>query len=191
MNWATDMRRFRRLHGIKQVVLAEMLGVDQATVSRWENNKQTPDLAACRRLRDLLWRMNTRVDVDAGLLLAAPFAARTIVRADNVIIGASRLVFERVKRDQADLLGTDVRRVRQDSHADQLYKDVNKAFFAGEIRSVTTRHFSAAERNWVELFTIPIFINGRIESLNERQVITDPARCEHHIEAVAFEAPSF
>ncbi len=54
VDWGAEIRRFRRLRAIKQVTLAEMLGVDQATVSRWEGNRQAPDLGMQRRLRALM-----------------------------------------------------------------------------------------------------------------------------------------
>jgi transcriptional regulator with XRE-family HTH domain len=40
------LRRFRRLHGIKQGHAAEMLGVSQGSVSRWESGTHQPDTAS-------------------------------------------------------------------------------------------------------------------------------------------------
>ena len=37
------LRRFRRLNGIKQGYIAELLSVSQASVSRWESGAQEPD----------------------------------------------------------------------------------------------------------------------------------------------------
>ncbi len=54
LDWGSEIRHFRRLRAIKQTTLAEMLGVDQATVSRWEGNRQTPDLGMQRRLQALM-----------------------------------------------------------------------------------------------------------------------------------------
>ena len=37
------LRQQRRVQGIKQLVIAQEMGVDQATVSRWETGQQTPE----------------------------------------------------------------------------------------------------------------------------------------------------
>src|SRR5262245_38949692 len=55
-DWPTQIRRFRRQHLVKQAALAEMLGVDQATVSRWEAGQIMPSFSIQRRLRDLIGR---------------------------------------------------------------------------------------------------------------------------------------
>jgi len=44
------LRRFRRLHSIKQAHLAEMMGVSQGSVSRWESATHEPDTAQRERL---------------------------------------------------------------------------------------------------------------------------------------------
>jgi len=54
--WALQLVRFRRVHGLKQAVLAEMLGVDQATISRWETGRMIPDRAMQRRFQNLVRR---------------------------------------------------------------------------------------------------------------------------------------
>lgn len=54
LDWARHIREYRLLHGLKQSALAERLGVDQATISRWERGLQQPDLAVQRKLRALV-----------------------------------------------------------------------------------------------------------------------------------------
>lgn len=54
MEWAREIRRFRQLNGLKQFALADVLNVDQATVSRWERGVQIPDIATQMRLRTLI-----------------------------------------------------------------------------------------------------------------------------------------
>jgi transcriptional regulator with XRE-family HTH domain len=49
-----DLRRLRRLRGLKQGHVAELLGVTQATVSRWERGLAWPDEAHAARITQLL-----------------------------------------------------------------------------------------------------------------------------------------
>ncbi len=48
------LRRHRRLNGIKQAHLAELLGVSQGTVSRWESGAHEPDPSARAKIARLL-----------------------------------------------------------------------------------------------------------------------------------------
>jgi transcriptional regulator with XRE-family HTH domain len=52
-DWPSKIRRLRRIRGLKQAALGEMLGVDQSAVSRWERGIDAPNIAAQRRLIDL------------------------------------------------------------------------------------------------------------------------------------------
>ncbi|ASG21565.1 helix-turn-helix transcriptional regulator [Nitrospirillum viridazoti] len=49
-----DLRRLRRLRGLKQGHVAELLGVTQATVSRWERGLAWPDETHAARIAALL-----------------------------------------------------------------------------------------------------------------------------------------
>jgi len=48
-----DIRKFRKKLGLTQKELAAILGVDQVTVNRWENNKARPSRLALRQLERL------------------------------------------------------------------------------------------------------------------------------------------
>lgn len=48
------LRRLRRAAGTKQEALATQLGVNQATISRWENGALTPDPGVQRSVMDVL-----------------------------------------------------------------------------------------------------------------------------------------
>ncbi|WP_044558786.1 helix-turn-helix transcriptional regulator, partial [Azospirillum sp. B4] len=49
-----DLRRLRRMRGLKQGHVADMLGVTQATVSRWERGLAWPDEDHAVRIARLL-----------------------------------------------------------------------------------------------------------------------------------------
>ena len=48
------LKRWRRVRGIKQSHVAELLSVTQATVSRWERGQHRPNAAEAKRLQHLL-----------------------------------------------------------------------------------------------------------------------------------------
>lgn len=62
-----SLRRWRTLRRIKQTHAAELLGVSQATISRWESGRQAPDPEEQARLRGL---MHARLDSAADRQLA-------------------------------------------------------------------------------------------------------------------------
>lgn len=62
MNWTSLIRQFRLSRGLNQAELAELCGVGQPTVSRWECGKQIPDRATRTRLRELLHARDSKSD---------------------------------------------------------------------------------------------------------------------------------
>jgi transcriptional regulator with XRE-family HTH domain len=54
--WDGVIKRYRQVNGLTQAALAEAIGVEQATISRWERGTHTPELSTQRLLRDLLTR---------------------------------------------------------------------------------------------------------------------------------------
>ncbi|MCS6876797.1 MAG: helix-turn-helix domain-containing protein [Geminicoccaceae bacterium] len=51
-SWARYISRYRRFEGLSQKAAARILGVSQATLSRWEAGKQVPALSTRRRLQE-------------------------------------------------------------------------------------------------------------------------------------------
>lgn len=76
--WAEEVRRLRRAKALKQAALAQILGVDQATVSRWERGEMAPSLDMQKRLRDLIrqsvpdeWLYRHSVTVAPGIVVVS------------------------------------------------------------------------------------------------------------------------
>ena len=59
--WRALVKRVRFLASLKQADLAETLGVDQTSVSRWERNLCVPDFPVQKRLRDLLRKLEPAI----------------------------------------------------------------------------------------------------------------------------------
>ncbi|WP_166418362.1 helix-turn-helix domain-containing protein [Cochlodiniinecator piscidefendens] len=53
------LRRVRRAMGVKQFALAQSLGVDQTTISRWESSRQTPDADLQKKALDTVSSFGT------------------------------------------------------------------------------------------------------------------------------------
>lgn len=53
--WARMLRDYRKEHGLKQDALAQLVGVNQSTISRWETTNDQPTIAMQRRLRERLF----------------------------------------------------------------------------------------------------------------------------------------
>lgn len=50
-----QLRYWRSVNGIKQQALAEMLGISQSSVSRWERGIEQPSVAMSKKLRDVVY----------------------------------------------------------------------------------------------------------------------------------------
>jgi transcriptional regulator with XRE-family HTH domain len=62
MGYLIELSALRKKRGLSQAKLAEIVGVEQPTVQRWETGKRLPDL-------DALHRLATALGVTAGALL--------------------------------------------------------------------------------------------------------------------------
>ncbi|HTY70446.1 MAG TPA: helix-turn-helix domain-containing protein [Alphaproteobacteria bacterium] len=87
--WANRLIWFRRFRGLKQLALAQLLEVDQATVSRWERGQSVPHLRGRQRLRDLL-RATTGDDALLKHAIAAAIGEVVLSSSEDVVIAASR-----------------------------------------------------------------------------------------------------
>jgi len=87
--WANRLIWFRRFRGLKQLALAQLLEVDQATVSRWERGQSVPHLRGRERLQALL-RGTTGDDPLLRHAVGAAIGEIVLSTSEDIIIAASR-----------------------------------------------------------------------------------------------------
>lgn len=102
------LRRLRRLRGIKQSAMAEMAGVTQATVSRWEKGALRPDPHVVETvLRHLARSRPGSGDAALRRLVESSRApVHLVTDVDHRLLAASPARVREWNRDCAGLLGT-------------------------------------------------------------------------------------
>lgn len=88
--WARFVRQLRAREGLSQSSLADMLGVTQASVSRWERGVDEPSLRLRRRMRDMI-RSAPAGRLDRLMRLRVQFAGwpTSLVRQGAVFVDVS------------------------------------------------------------------------------------------------------
>lgn len=102
------LRAFRQARRMKQAHLAELLGVDQATVSRWERGGASPGEAARRGLRTLL-AADPRTASDAvlrRLVETSALPVHLVCDLTHALLAASPAREREWGRGAGELLGT-------------------------------------------------------------------------------------
>ena len=103
-NWSSEIFRFRQQHSLKQAVFAEMVGVDQATVSRWEKGCHSPDSIMQRRILALIHRTPTQQQIHRYLVRTA-LSAVVLLDINRTIIAASARYCEAHGLSHANVIG--------------------------------------------------------------------------------------
>lgn len=102
------LRRFRRLRGVKQSHVAELLRVSQGSVSRWESGAQEPDEISRDRIVAMI-AANTNDSGDAAikrLIHTSTQAVHLVCDATHQLLAASPLRASNWGLDMSELLGT-------------------------------------------------------------------------------------
>ena len=136
-DWGAQLRRFRRLRALKQTALAEMIGVDQATVSRWESGRQSPDLRTQRRLRDLVRRIEPHQEVLLKHWIDTSVGYTVLCDENRIIRAASASYCSIHGVSPSDVLGRSSLPVFTADLERALWQAVDRGFFEGEVASVT------------------------------------------------------
>lgn len=136
-DWASQLRRFRRVRAIKQAALAEMLGVDQATVSRWESGRQAPDLGIQRRLRALMQGTGARDETLVAHWVTAAVGDSVLLDATRTIRAASGPFCRRHRIEPAGVAGRSAIPLFGPEPDSLWWQAVEHGFFEGELASVS------------------------------------------------------
>jgi DNA-binding XRE family transcriptional regulator len=105
MDWATEVKTYRRRHLITQATLAELLDVDTTSISRWERGRDHPSLTVQAKLR---WLVAPKVsDLSRSLRDIVETTPNLAVVMDRNyrIVGASSAHRELFHYDMPDVLG--------------------------------------------------------------------------------------
>jgi PAS domain S-box-containing protein len=177
--WGPQIRRFRRFRALKQTALAELIGVDQATVSRWESGRQIPDLGMQRRLRDLMRRAESREEMLLKHGINAAVGYTVLCDEDRIIRAASPSFCEIHGVSRAEIIGHSSMPIFTAELEQMLDITIEHGFFEGEVASATVvSRFHALSGGWrnhagmVSWTPVPL-ADGRILRRIDRITLSD------------------
>jgi DNA-binding XRE family transcriptional regulator len=114
-DWKTLIKDYRVRNALTQATLAEMLGVDPTTVSRWERGRDKPELGVQRRLRDMMYRGDDGAE-RALVRLIDECGSDSVLIDDQWRIVRTSPAHQRTRcYSPSDLYGTDFRHVMSES----------------------------------------------------------------------------
>ena len=125
------------MRALKQAAFAELIGVDQATISRWESGRQSPDLAMQQRLRDLMRRIDPGEEVLLRHWINASVGYTVLVDEDRVIRAASPSYCSIHGVSATEVLGRSTIPTFTAELERALWLAVDRGFFEGEVASAT------------------------------------------------------
>lgn len=136
MKWSSELKSFRKARCLTQGALADIMNVEQPTVSRWERGVHEPDLGAQKTLRKLIFGKGTNPD---SLIVQnvnySPFAIK-IANRDGLNIAASSRAAALHGTSRDLLASVNYRPFFTDSLARNWDRAVDMGFFEGELASV-------------------------------------------------------
>lgn len=107
--WIDMLRQYRRNNGINQSMLAEKLGVDQTTISRWERGCDIPGYAMQRRIRDLLrHEIDSRQELTLRARVRHSVWPATIVRRGAIFVECNESALREIGLPGDDLRGESI-----------------------------------------------------------------------------------
>lgn len=162
--WANRLIWFRRFRGLKQIALAQLLEVDQATVSRWERGQSVPHLRGRQRLRELL-RSTTSDDALLKHAVAAAIGEVVLSTSEDIIIAASRAYAVANGMTPDEIVGKSMLPMYADDGRCCWRALHDRGFFNGDVASVTAfmrvfSLFDRSEQRWVKAVCVPVRLSN-------------------------------
>ena len=126
-----------------------MLGVDQATVSRWESGRQLPDLGMQRRLREMMRRAEPNEEILLKHSINASIGYTMLCDEDRIIRAASPSFCEIHGVSEAAIAGMSTMGAFTGELERMLWIAVEHGFFEGEVASVrVVSRFHSLSGTW-------------------------------------------
>lgn len=159
-SWGAFVRRYRVRHGLSQVHMAQLMGVAQRTISRWERGEDSPSVAQQKRLRDLGWEPASSLFRGIAESIAHCPAPRALTRTERLQLQRLSPPALAKRPSMADWIGRDLAPIACGVLQDILDDGVlQRAIMTGEIQSLVTTTRSVlrtAEHNSIGLFRTTI-----------------------------------
>ena len=133
-----EIARWRAIHRLKQSALADMLGVSQATVSKWESGVWMPSAAMAHRLGEVMTGVHEgKLAFELACLLPQQ-QIKTLVRGTSVQMLGISAGFKALWPETSELLGKNIRDLLVNEAATYCNEgDYFREAVAGEILMVT------------------------------------------------------
>jgi transcriptional regulator with XRE-family HTH domain len=176
-DWAPQLRQFRRLRAIKQIVLAEMAGVDQATISRWERGRTIPDSAMQKRLCSLMRRTPNDEALLRHWIKSSP-AQVVLSTPDRIIVAASSGYAAAHGVAPDEIVGMSTRPMYTEENEFIWQRNRQHGFYRGEVASTLSvlraRRLLSGQLSGVKVLWTPVKLSdGRILLRGERTELSD------------------
>jgi len=148
--WRRFVHRYRMRHGLSQCGLADLMGVAQRTISRWERGEDMPSVAQQKRLRDLGWDPASSLFRGIASSIAPCPAPRALTRTSSLRLQALSGPALAKRPSMANWIDRDLAPIACGVLAEILEDQLlQRAIVAGEIQSLvtTTRSVLASEEH--------------------------------------------
>jgi len=128
-------RHWRRLHRVKQSAAGDMLGVSQATISRWERGQGEITWTQRRRIREIVGRAGVRSDSLARHLVSRALGLAGLLDRDLICLAVSPEAAAAHGMTPQDMVGVDFRPLVPEVTADVMDRLDRSGFYVGEVAS--------------------------------------------------------